>query len=99
GEDGPTHQPVEHIESLRLIPGVTVLRPADDLETVHAWRQALANTGGPTVLVLSRQSLPSFAGAGAGPGATPGHRVVRDCDSPRVELIATGSEVSAAVAA
>ena len=85
GEDGPTHQPVEHVESLRLIPGVTVLRPADDLETVAAWRTALANTTGPTVLVLTRQSRPVTAGrrpAGRDFVAVTGGRTVRDAARP-----------------
>ncbi|MFD6391915.1 transketolase [Nocardia sp. NPDC060259] len=58
GEDGPTHQPVEHVESLRVIPGLQVLRPADDAETALAWELALSRTDGPTALVLSRQALP-----------------------------------------
>ncbi|MEV6058398.1 transketolase [Nocardia asteroides] len=60
GEDGPTHQPVEHIESLRLIPGLQVLRPSGDAETAHAWRSALSRTDGPTALILSRQSVPQL---------------------------------------
>lgn len=58
GEDGPTHQPVEHVESLRVIPGLQVLRPADDTETALAWELALTRTDGPTALILSRQALP-----------------------------------------
>ncbi|WP_336081538.1 transketolase family protein [Nocardia sp. SSK8] len=60
GEDGPTHQPVEHLESLRLIPGLQVLRPADDADTALAWELALTRTDGPTALILSRQSLPQL---------------------------------------
>ena len=97
GEDGPTHQPVEHIEALRLIPGVRVLRPADDLETLAAWRLALERDDGPTVLVLSRQALPSFDAAA--PNPAPGVRIVRDCEDPMVEIMATGSEVAIAVEA
>ncbi len=101
GEDGPTHQPVEHVESLRLIPGLTVLRPADDVETAAAWRQALATTDGPTVLVLSRQSVPSFPMGTSRPHflTEDGGRVVRPVVSPDVDLLATGSEVGLAVAA
>jgi transketolase len=101
GEDGPTHQPVEHVESLRLIPGLTVLRPADDVETAAAWRQALTRTDGPTVLVLSRQSVPSLPLGDARPDFLPldGGRVVRQVAQPDVELLATGSEVGLAVAA
>ena len=101
GEDGPTPQPVEHIESLRLIPGLTVLRPADDVETAAAWRQALATTDGPTVLVLSRQSVPSLPAGTDLPDflTVHGGRVVRDVADPDVDLLATGSEVSLALGA
>ena len=100
GEDGPTHQPVEHLESLRLIPGVTVLRPADDRETVAAWRSALERTDGPTVLVLSRQALDSLDVAADDDFlSVHGARVVRDADTPDLELLATGSEVSVALGA
>ncbi len=78
GEDGPTHQPVEHVESLRLIPGLTVLRPADDVETAAAWRQALATTDGPTAIVLTRQAVPSLGAAPARFLPERGGRVVRD---------------------
>src|SRR6185436_18227067 len=63
GEDGPTHQPVEHLASLRLIPELDVWRPADVLETAVAWTQALQRRGGPSALVLSRQALPVVAAA------------------------------------
>ena len=101
GEDGPTHQPVEHIESLRLIPGLTVLRPADDVETAAAWRHALATTDGPTVLVLSRQSVPSLPAEAARPDflTVDGGRVVRAVADPDVDLLATGSEVVLALGA
>jgi transketolase len=88
GEDGPTHEPVEHVESLRLIPGLQVLRPADDAQTAEAWMRALERTDGPTALILSRQSLPQLDPA--------------DFASDRpavVEIVATGSEASLAVAA
>ena len=58
GEDGPTHQPVEHLMGLRAVPGLTVIRPADATETAEAWRAAIMNEKGPTALVLSRQDLP-----------------------------------------
>jgi len=101
GEDGPTHQPVEHVESLRLIPNVTVLRPADDVETVAAWRTALANTTGPTVLVLTRQTVPSMPDADLPADfiAVSGARVVRDAADAEVELLASGSEVGVALGA
>lgn len=65
GEDGPTHQPIAHIESLRVIPGLQVLRPSDDAETAEAWRLALERTDGPTALILSRQSVPQLRGEGS----------------------------------
>jgi transketolase len=94
GEDGPTHQPVEHLPALRAIPNVVTIRPADGNETAAAWRVAAERTEGPTVLVLTRQALPTLDGpADVARGAyvvADGH----DCI-----LIATGSEVSAAVEA
>jgi transketolase len=99
GEDGPTHQPIEHVESLRLIPGVTVLRPADDVETVAAWRKALTSTDGPTVLVLTRQGVPSMPLGDTLEDflESDGARVVREATSPDVDLLASGSEVGLAV--
>ncbi|MDV3220611.1 transketolase, partial [Intrasporangium sp.] len=98
GEDGPTHQPVEHVESLRLIPNVRVIRPADDGETVAAWRAALERVDGPTVLVLSRQKVPSFTGAGERILGV-GPRVIHGQDGSDVDLLASGSEVGLAVEA
>jgi len=97
GEDGPTHQPVEHVTSLRAIPGLTVIRPADALETAQAWRLAIKNTDGPVALILSRQKLPvidrtEYASAD---GLARGAYVLADSDQkPEIILIATGSEVS-----
>lgn len=100
GEDGPTHQPVEHIESLRLIPGVTVLRPADNGETAIAWDIAARNLTGPTVLILTRQSLPNLGENGLDDLRLNGFRTVGGfLDQPDVLLGASGSEVSLAVAA
>ena len=102
GEDGPTHQPISQLLSLRSIPGLTVLRPGDANETAAAWRVALENTSGPTALALTRQSLPTLEGTAekAADGVARGAYVVSDCDGePQVLLIATGSEVSLAVAA
>lgn len=99
GEDGPTHQPVEHVESLRMIPGVRVLRPSDDHETVAAWRAALEHTDGPTVLVLTRQAVASVEPAEDRFLTEHGARVVVPHDAPEVDLLATGSEVGVAVAA
>ena len=100
GEDGPTHQPVEHLEALRLIPGLTVLRPADATETAESWRHALSAADGPTALVLSRQALPGLASeAHQGFLGRDGFRVVREHAHPVVDLLASGSEVSLALAA
>jgi len=90
GEDGPTHQPVAHIESLRLIPGLQVLRPADDRETAEAWRLALERTHGPTALILSRQSVPQLRPERADEASV--------TVSVSVEIVATGSEVALAEA-
>lgn len=94
GEDGPTHQPVEQIASLRVIPGLRVVRPADANETAQAWRQACDHDG-PTALILSRQGVRVVTdGAAVSTGAA----IVRDSESaPRIVLVATGSEVAVAV--
>jgi transketolase len=100
GEDGPTHQPVEHLAALRAIPGVAVLRPADANETVEAWRTALARGDGPTVLALSRQALPVLPPAEPGwigrRGARAVHRPER---GPEAVVVGTGSEVALALEA
>jgi transketolase len=100
GEDGPTHQPVEHAHSLRLIPNLDVWRPADATETAVAWQQALRRAEGPSCLLLSRQALP-HAGDGQErvAGIARGGYVLRAERQERVVLIATGSEVSLALAA
>jgi transketolase len=114
GEDGPTHQPVEHLWALRAIPGLDVVRPADANETVVAWRTVLEHTDRPAGLCLSRQNLPIFdrsaspdqvrAGAGfaSAEGTVRGGYVLAEApggEEPAVILIATGSEVQIAVAA
>ena len=96
GEDGPTHQPVEHLMSLRAMVNLCVFRPCDANETAAAWRYALAKTHGPTALVLSRQDLPIVTQPGA-PGAERGGYVL--ADGSDAIIIATGSEVSVALAA
>jgi transketolase len=100
GEDGPTHQPVEHLLSLRAIPNLVVLRPADATETAGAWAAALTRTDGPSALILSRQSLPVLAGADPGAVAR-GAYVLSEADggAPQLLLIATGSEVALALEA
>ena len=101
GEDGPTHQPVEHAASLRLIPGLDVWRPCDMLETAMAWRCALERADGPTALLLSRQNCPQHGG-GMNRAAlvARGGYVLADTDgAPDVVLIATGSEMAITTAA
>jgi transketolase len=102
GEDGPTHQPIEHTSSLRLIPNMTVWRPCDLLETAVAWREALLRHDGPSCLVLSRQGCPpQTRDAAAIENASRGGYVLAGAEiaSPDFILIATGSEVGVAVAA
>ena len=93
GEDGPTHQPVEHLATLRCIPDLQVIRPADANETAQAWRAAVEHDG-PTALVLSRQAIPVVTDGSA---VAVGAAVIRDAASPRVILVATGSEVHVCV--
>lgn len=95
GEDGPTHQPIEHITSLRAIPNLMVIRPADGNETVQAWKIALERKTGPTALILTRQPL-AFVTPVQNDLAR-GAYVLADADKPRVTLLATGSEVALAM--
>jgi transketolase len=95
GEDGPTHQPIEHLASLRVIPGLQVIRPADSNETKVAWECALTYDG-PTALVLSRQSLPITTD---GDAVRYGAETVVETANPQLVLVGTGSEVSVCVAA
>lgn len=100
GEDGPTHQPVEHIPSLRLIPNLEVWRPADALETAVAWTAAIERADGPTALVLSRQNLPKIhTDPGKASEIACGGYVVAEHGTPQIVFIATGSEVSLALQA
>ncbi|VAW42542.1 Transketolase, partial [hydrothermal vent metagenome] len=101
GTDGPTHQPIEHVMSLRAIPNLTVIRPADANETAVAWQSALQNLSGPTALILTRQGVPTldrneYATAD---GAAKGAYVLCDAGDPEVILLATGSEVHIALSA
>jgi transketolase len=103
GEDGPTHQPVEHLASFRAMPNFTLFRPADAAEAVEAWRWAMTHIEGPTAIVCSRQKLPVLdreALAGA-EGVRRGAYVLADAESaePDAILIATGSEVAVALEA
>jgi transketolase len=97
GQDGPTHQPIEHLASLRAMPGLRLIRPADANETAAAWRVAL-ECDGPTALVLTRQDVPVLEGTATG-AVDRGAYVLADHDEPAVVLIGTGSEVSVCLAA
>jgi transketolase len=107
GEDGPTHQPVEHLWALRAIPGLDVVRPGDANETVVVWRTILEHTDRPAALALSRQNLPVLDRSADGPGlasaegSAQGGYVLAEADggTPEVIVIATGSEVQIALAA
>jgi len=101
GEDGPTHQPIEHLWALRLIPHLDVVRPADPLECAAAWTHALERRHGPTLIALSRQKTPILERpAGFDPRRIlDGAYVVSDAENPEATIIATGSEVGVAVAA
>jgi transketolase len=101
GEDGPTHQPIEHLAHLRAIPNLNVFRPADTIETLECWELALKNSNTPSVIALSRQKLPSITeelkqknvcSFGA-------YEVKKNDPNPAVTLIASGSEVKIAIAA
>lgn len=101
GEDGPTHEPIEQLPALRIIPGMTVMRPADANETMEAWRYALENKDGPVALILTRQNLPVLENSAelAREHVRKGAYVVSDAKNgkPQAQIIATGSEVSLAV--
>ena len=103
GEDGPTHQPIEHLMAMRGIPNLTVIRPADAAETVEAWKAALARRDGPTALCLTRQNLPVLdrSTLGAVDGTQRGAYVLSEASGgePAVVLLASGSEVSLALEA
>ena len=97
GEDGPTHQPVEHVMSLRMMPNVKVFRPCDMIETAECWNLALQNSDGPSVLALSRQGLPQLRDSGDMLSARGGYRLKSAEHARQVVLIATGSEVQLAM--
>ena len=100
GEDGPTHQPIEHLASFRAMPNVLVLRPADAIETAEAWELAIKNISGPTLLVLSRQAVPALRDTANGNKSARGAYVLAEAEGPRAAtIIATGTEVSLAMAA
>jgi transketolase len=100
GEDGPTHQPIEHLAAVRAIPNLVVIRPGDANESVAAWQVAMERTNGPTALIFSRQKLPVFDQSKLAPasGVRRGAYILRDADgTPEIILLATGSEVALAL--
>jgi transketolase len=103
GEDGPTHQPVEHLASLRAIPGLITLRPADANETIEAWRVIAEFRHEPVALILTRQAVPTLdrTKSAAGKGVRRGAYILADADDsrPQVLLLATGSEIALCVEA
>jgi len=101
GEDGPTHQPVEHLAALRAIPNLHVFRPCDAVETVECWQLALENSAGPSILALTRQNLPQLRSGfdAANRCAEGGYEILPAPAKAEVSLFATGSEVSIAVEA
>jgi transketolase len=101
GEDGPTHQPVEHLAAMRAIPGLTVIRPSDATEVVETWRTIVEDIHGPVCLVLSRQNVPNIDRTVYAPakGLVKGAYVLADVESPDVVLVATGAEVGTALGA
>jgi transketolase len=99
GEDGPTHQPIEQLASLRAIPGLAVVRPADANETVASWQAILQDTSGPAGLALTRQGVPTLEGTDADGVARGGYVLAEASGQPELVIIATGSEVQLAVEA
>ena len=101
GEDGPTHQPVEHLASLRAIPNLAVFRPADAVETTECWQLALQRTDGPSVLALTRQGLPTLRTAHTDENLSAGgaYEIIAADGDAKATLLATGSEVAVAAAA
>jgi transketolase len=99
GEDGPTHQPIEHVMSLRAMPNVLMMRPGDAVETAECWELALKHMHGPSVLALSRQNLPQLRLAAMDNMSAKGAYVLADSPNAKVVLIATGSELHIAAAA
>lgn len=101
GEDGPTHQPVEHLSSFRAMPGLKVFRPADANETAYAWKYIFENNDGPVALLLTRQGLPTIDQNkyGSAKDTEKGAYAVMKADNPDVVLLASGSEVNVAMCA
>jgi transketolase len=99
GEDGPTHQPIEHLPALRAIPGLQVMRPADAIETAECWQIALESRHTPSIIALTRQNVPTVRDAGEGNLCTRGAYILAGDGSADARLIASGSEVHLALAA
>jgi transketolase len=99
GEDGPTHQPVEHLAALRAIPGLQVFRPADAIETAECWELALRSADRPSVIALTRQNVPTVRDAGADNRCARGAYILAGAATDKARLIASGSEVQLALAA
>ncbi len=101
GEDGPTHQPVEHLAALRAIPNLNVFRPADPIETAECWELALASSGTPSILALTRQAVPALRKGGAENLCAKGAYVLAEAAGGKrdVTILATGSEVGLAMEA
>jgi transketolase len=105
GEDGPTHQPVEHLAALRAIPNLLVMRPADAIETLECWQIALESTTAPSILALSRQAVPSImrdsvdALSRGNACAKGGYIISHAATSPRITIMATGTEIAIAIEA
>jgi transketolase len=99
GEDGPTHQSVEHIPSMRIIPGLDVWRPADGLETAVAWACAVERKDGPSALCLSRQNLPRLTDVGMVDNIRKGGYILSDMDGALATIVSTGSELEIAMKA
>jgi transketolase len=99
GEDGPTHQPIEHLAALRAIPNLQVLRPADAIETAECWQIALESKKTPSVIALTRQNVPTVRGAGDGNLSARGAYILAGEPADHIRLIASGSEVQLALAA
>ncbi len=99
GEDGPTHQPIEHLASLRAMPGLMVFRPADAVETAECWKAALKEEGAPSIMALSRQKTPAVRTSGGDLSAKGAYELAGADGAARVSLFATGTEVAVAMAA
>src|SRR5690606_4594749 len=98
GEDGPTHQPIEHLASLRAMPNLNVFRPADAVETLECWELAVRNRTTPSLLALSRQNVPQLRTGGDENLCACGAYVLQEADGKRdVTILATGTEVSLAI--